>query len=337
MVAAFDYCLHGKGGAAPSIDTAMHGLVDAVHVDHLHPDSGIAFATAADGEALTRACFGDRVGLGPVAPARVPARPRHRRDPAHQPGGDRRDPRRTRDHGLGRHVGGGRGELAGHHPDGGAVHRRARQARSIRAASWPGMHRSRPTSAGRARRTSSPSRAASPPPIGRRSATSRTRTSSSTSWPARPTRGWRRSGTSCPDHFLRTKVRPLVLDLPPSAPLEEAVARLRELHAAYRDEYRAYYERHATPDSPADARRGSRDRAGPRRRDVLVRREQADRARRRRVLRQRDQRDARRRGALHLRAHRRGREVPDRVLGAGGGEAAAACPRPSRSRRGSRS
>ena len=48
-------------GAAPSIDTAMHGLVDAKHVDHLHPDSGIAFATAADGEELTRACFGDRV------------------------------------------------------------------------------------------------------------------------------------------------------------------------------------------------------------------------------------------------------------------------------------
>src|SRR4051794_8432901 len=61
MVAAFDYCLHGKGGAAPSIDTAMHGLVDAPHVDHLHPDSGIALATAADGEKLTAECFGDRV------------------------------------------------------------------------------------------------------------------------------------------------------------------------------------------------------------------------------------------------------------------------------------
>ena len=61
MVAAFDYCLHGRGGAAPSIDTAMHGLVNAPHVDHLHPDSGIAFATAADGEALTKECFGDRV------------------------------------------------------------------------------------------------------------------------------------------------------------------------------------------------------------------------------------------------------------------------------------
>src|SRR3954452_15605620 len=61
MVAAFDYCLHGKGGAAPSIDTAMHGLVDAAHVDHLHPDSGIAIATAVDGEALTTKIFGNKV------------------------------------------------------------------------------------------------------------------------------------------------------------------------------------------------------------------------------------------------------------------------------------
>src|SRR3712207_5649240 len=61
MVAALDYCLHGKGGAAPSIDTAMHGLVDAAHVDHLHPDSGIAIATAADGEKLTKEIFGEKV------------------------------------------------------------------------------------------------------------------------------------------------------------------------------------------------------------------------------------------------------------------------------------
>ncbi|HEX6364654.1 MAG TPA: class II aldolase/adducin family protein, partial [Agromyces sp.] len=61
MVAAFDYTLHGKGGAAPSIDTAMHGLVDAAHVDHLHPVSGIAIATAADGEELTGKIFGDKV------------------------------------------------------------------------------------------------------------------------------------------------------------------------------------------------------------------------------------------------------------------------------------
>src|SRR3982074_3752508 len=47
MVAAFDYCLHGQGGAAPSIDTAMHGLVDPAHVDPLHPHSGIALAPTA--------------------------------------------------------------------------------------------------------------------------------------------------------------------------------------------------------------------------------------------------------------------------------------------------
>ena len=57
-------------------------------------------------------------------------------------------------------------------------------------------------------------------------------------------------GTSCPDHFLRTKVRPMVLDLPPDAPLDEVIARLRVLHAAYRADYQAYYERYATPDSP---------------------------------------------------------------------------------------
>ena len=61
MVAAFDHCLFGKGQAAPSIDTAMHGLVESAHVDHLHPDSGIALATAADGEELTAKIFGDKV------------------------------------------------------------------------------------------------------------------------------------------------------------------------------------------------------------------------------------------------------------------------------------
>jgi rhamnulose-1-phosphate aldolase/alcohol dehydrogenase len=57
-------------------------------------------------------------------------------------------------------------------------------------------------------------------------------------------------GTSCPDHFLRTKVRPLILDTAADAPLESVVERLRDLHHEYRADYRAYYERHATPDSP---------------------------------------------------------------------------------------
>jgi rhamnulose-1-phosphate aldolase/alcohol dehydrogenase len=58
-------------------------------------------------------------------------------------------------------------------------------------------------------------------------------------------------GTSCPDHFLRTKVKPLALDLPATASLEEATVRLAELHDAYRADYQAYYDRNATADSPA--------------------------------------------------------------------------------------
>ena len=72
MVGLFDFCLHGRGGSAPSIDTAMHGLVEAAHVDHLHPDSGIAFATAVDGESLTRECFGDSRAVAALAQTRVP-------------------------------------------------------------------------------------------------------------------------------------------------------------------------------------------------------------------------------------------------------------------------
>jgi len=121
-----DYCLHGKGGAAPSIDTAMHGLVDAPHVDHLHPDSGIALATAKDGEALTKECFGDRVLWVPW------------RRPGFQLGldiaaiksnnrGDRLHPGRARHHRLGADLRSVRGGLPGDHPHGRSLPGRARQ------------------------------------------------------------------------------------------------------------------------------------------------------------------------------------------------------------------
>ena len=75
-------------------------------------------------------------------------------------------------------------------------------------------------------------------------------------------------GTSCPDHFLRTKVKPLVLDLPADASVEDSVARLTELHAQYRQDYQAYYDRHATTDSPPLRGADPADRAGARRGDV---------------------------------------------------------------------
>ena len=51
MVGLLDHARFGPGGAVPSIDTPLHGFLPLAHVDHLHPDALIAFATAADGAA----------------------------------------------------------------------------------------------------------------------------------------------------------------------------------------------------------------------------------------------------------------------------------------------
>jgi rhamnulose-1-phosphate aldolase/alcohol dehydrogenase len=59
-------------------------------------------------------------------------------------------------------------------------------------------------------------------------------------------------GTSCPDHFLRTKIRPLVIDFDPARPdLDAVVAGLAPAVEAYRADYAGYYERCRHPDSPA--------------------------------------------------------------------------------------
>jgi len=249
MVAAFDYCLHGKGGAAPSIDTAMHGLVDADNVDHLHPDAGIAFATAAEGEALTKACFGDRVVWVPW------------RRPGFQLGLDIAAVKREHPAAIGVILG-GHGITAW-----GATSEEceARSLEIIRTAQAYLDSRGRPEPFGplmagfealpaAARRE----RAAALAPVIRGLASAdRPQVGHFTDgevvldFLARERHPQLAAlGTSCPDHFLRTKVRPLVLDLPPSAPLEATITRLRELHAAYREDYRAYYERHADASSP---------------------------------------------------------------------------------------
>ena len=58
-------------------------------------------------------------------------------------------------------------------------------------------------------------------------------------------------GTSCPDHFLRTKISPMVLDTPADASVEDVIARAHELHEKYRETYAAYYKKYAKPESPA--------------------------------------------------------------------------------------
>ncbi len=249
MVAAFDFCCHGKGGAAPSIDTAMHALVGAVHVDHLHPDAGIAIAASADGERLTKDIFGDTVMWV-----------RWRR-PGFQLGLDIAAVHDANPQAIGVILGGHGITAWGATSD--EAERRSRQIID-QAQAYLDRHGD-PAPFG----DSDPRRAAQP--LARRRAKAvalAPHLRAIASYDRRMVGHFSDDdvvleflageklfalaelGTSCPDHFLRTKIKPLVLDLPADAPVESCVERLEELHERYRADYAAYYRRHATPDSP---------------------------------------------------------------------------------------
>ncbi|WP_020109375.1 bifunctional rhamnulose-1-phosphate aldolase/short-chain dehydrogenase [Nocardia sp. 348MFTsu5.1] len=250
MVAAFDYTLHGRGGAAPSIDTAMHGLVDAQHVDHLHPDSGIALATAADGEAITKAIFGDRVIWVPW------------RRPGFQLGLDISEVKRANPQAIGTILGGHGITAWGETSE----EAEANSLEIIKAAEDYLAENGKPQPFGPPLRGFGPlnpaerraKAAALAPTLRGLASTDNAQVGhfddsdpvleflTSAEHPRLAS-----LGTSCPDHFLRTKVKPMVLDLPADASIEDCIARLKDLHTSYRADYTAYYNRHATEDSPA--------------------------------------------------------------------------------------
>ena len=62
MVALFNHCIFDLASKAPSIDTPLHGFLPFRHIDHLHPDAAIAIAAAKDGERITRELFGGSIG-----------------------------------------------------------------------------------------------------------------------------------------------------------------------------------------------------------------------------------------------------------------------------------
>ncbi|MGO4681459.1 bifunctional aldolase/short-chain dehydrogenase [Microbacterium sp. 2MCAF23] len=251
MVAAFDYCLHGKGGAAPSIDTAMHALVDAAHVDHLHPDSGIAIATAADGEALTAAVFGGRVAWVPW------------RRPGFQLGLDIAAIKAENPEAIGCILGGHGITAWGESSEEAEANSRwiietaaAHIAEHGAPAPFGGVRAGFEAlpEAERRRRA-----AALAPTIRGIASTDRAMVGHFTDddvvldfLASEKAPRLAALGTSCPDHFLRTKVKPLILDLPATAPVDEQLARLHELHAAYRADYQAYYDAHASAGSATE-------------------------------------------------------------------------------------
>lgn len=62
MVELFNHCIYDLASKAPSIDTPLHGFLPFKHIDHLHPDAAIAIAAAKDGEKITKELFGGSIG-----------------------------------------------------------------------------------------------------------------------------------------------------------------------------------------------------------------------------------------------------------------------------------
>jgi len=62
MVALFNHCIYDLDSKAPSIDTPLHGFLPYKHIDHLHPDAAIAIAAAKDGKKITQELFSGTIG-----------------------------------------------------------------------------------------------------------------------------------------------------------------------------------------------------------------------------------------------------------------------------------
>lgn len=250
MVGLFDYCAFGRNGAAPSIDTAMHALVDVAHVDHLHPDSIIALATSLDGPTLTKQCFGDEILWVDW------------RRPGFQ---------------LGLEI----AKLAAENPTargcvlgGHGLTIWAQTSQECEKRSIGAIEKAEKFLVERGREDPFGVVVAERTPLGvgarhEKAARIAPTLRGIASQDQRMVGHFNESdivldfisrsemprlaalGTSCPDHFLRTKVSPMVLDTSASAPIEDVIARSHELHALYRKDYADYYTRYAAPNSPA--------------------------------------------------------------------------------------
>ena len=243
MVGFLPHCTFNLNGRAASIDTPLHSLLPFAHVDHVHPDAIIALAASSGGEAATREIWGERIGwlgwkrpgytLGVMLRDYVRANPQVQgvmlaghgiicwADSA----------RACYEHTIGLIADAARylnAKLAGGPAFGGqAVAPRADRA-AIAADLMP---RLRGLMTGSRRK------------VGHFSDDAEALEFTGSADFARLAA----LGTSCPDHFLRTKIAPLVLD---PARLQDDDY-LGDRIAAYRDGYAAYYDRCKRANSPA--------------------------------------------------------------------------------------
>jgi rhamnulose-1-phosphate aldolase/alcohol dehydrogenase len=249
MVSYLPHCTFDLNPRAASIDTPLHAFVPAVHVDHVHPDAVIAIAASRDAERLTRQVFGDEIGFLPWQ----------------RPGFD-----------LGLKLGAlasGNPNLKGVVLGGHGLFTWADDAKACyettlriieTAQDWLDANGAKPAfggaklvSLGAAERAAIAARLM--PEIRGRIGRDRAKVGHFSDGPevlefvgSNALERLAPLGTSCPDHFLRTKIRPLVLPFDPAtADVDGLIAGLDPLIEGYRDDYAAYHERCRRQGSPA--------------------------------------------------------------------------------------
>jgi rhamnose utilization protein RhaD (predicted bifunctional aldolase and dehydrogenase)/NAD(P)-dependent dehydrogenase (short-subunit alcohol dehydrogenase family) len=251
IVGMYPLCTFNNNPTTASIDTPLHGFLPAAHVDHLHPDWAIALAASANGRQKMEEFnerFGHRMVWVPWQRPGFELAMMLQKAVASVPGCD----------GV---------VLGGHGLFTWGETQRESYLNTITIIDQLGQFiaehaEKKASSFGGAKHASHAEREATavrlmPVLRGRVSARQRV-IGSFTDAPdvlgfvnSHSAAKLARLGTSCPDHFIRTKIRPLFLDWDPATPVAELEASLEQALETYRAEYAAYYRAHALADSPA--------------------------------------------------------------------------------------
>ncbi len=249
MVAMYPHCTFNLNPRASSIDTPLHGFIPAAHVDHTHPIAAIAIAACADQETLTAAVFGDEVGWVPWQ------RPGF--DLGLKMGRIARENPRLKGLIMGQHglINWADDDRACYELSLTLIEKAARYIAGrdkgddafggARFRSLPAEERERllvrllPRLRGMVSQRD------------RFIATVHITDAVLEFVNSHDAPRLAELGTSCPDHFLRTKIKPLLVDWDPQAEnLETLLNRLEAGLARYREDYAAYYDACRRPDSP---------------------------------------------------------------------------------------
>ncbi|WP_153769340.1 bifunctional rhamnulose-1-phosphate aldolase/short-chain dehydrogenase [Labrenzia sp. CE80] len=250
MVAYLPHCTFNLNARAASIDTPLHAYVPKKHVDHMHPDAIIAIAAAADSKAITAEIFGDDIGwlpwkrpgyeLGLWLENFCAENPQARGVVLESHGlftwaDDARTCYETTIEIINKAIGWFEQKGAEKDAFGGSRYKSIPPAdrRKVAAELMPairGMVSGNHHMVGHFDDSDAVLEFVC----------------------ANDMKALAALGTSCPDHFLRTKIRPLVVDFDPENPdLQKTLDGLADSVTAYREGYAAYYERCKHDDSPA--------------------------------------------------------------------------------------